>query len=797
MNFLGTDFTREIDGLSAFEPPAWVPDGALMVVDFANGRYWRSDIGVCAVTDIIPTSGTFNPATDIVPGIGLTTGDRTGETIYGRGGYVTAGAYALLTGGFSLRMDFDIAVTTTQIGNDWVYTQVAWWDAGFNQELLANAYVGNAGTKYLRGEVYNFAPGSSSDVADSVISSGPYDAFAANFDPAAGTVLMSRDGVTQDSAVYASTYSGLSQILIWANYEPSGTGTFTGNASIRKLVFYPQMDQTGINALSQRQGNVTGPASATDNAVPRFNGPTGKDLQNSLTTISDTGTVTAFANATDYTEIIPRQNFRGYLNSLGYTTQLIFDDGSGNGTGSGLAMGANSFLRWRSVNRTDSGANDIGLSRLSAGVLGVGNGTQGSFAGELKLTTLTFADGNSMIAADLAKLDGIESGATANSPDATLLARANHTGTQAAATISDFTEASQDVVGAMVAAAGGSYDDGAGTITLPGGGGSPGGTSGELQYNDGAGGFAGAANVEISGDNLKLVSTTDPAAPTGGLLLYSKSIAGRHLPKIIGPSGIDTVMQVGLHGNSVFMFGPASGTTAPVPWGGTLTTAATMSMQLTVASANPWQATQRKRFQSAATAGSNTGCRTAYVQWFRGNAAGFGGFFFRAKFGQNLNVNGAQCFVGLCASTGALATTAGAVGALLNMIGVGYDTTDANTGNWQLFRNDGSGTATKVDLGATNAARNTTHGYDLIIYCPPGAATEIFVRIVNIHTGAVVLDTSYTTDLPAVNTGMAFKAECNNGAVASAQNIELAKVYIESDYWSQAGARLDPASPRQ
>lgn len=67
------------------------------------------------------------------------------------------------------------------------------------------------------------------------------------------------------------------------------------------------------------------------------------------------------------------------------------------------------------------------------------------------------------------KLAGIASGATANSTDATLQARANHTGTQTAATISDFTEASQDVVGAMVAAAGGSYDDTAGTIALPGG----------------------------------------------------------------------------------------------------------------------------------------------------------------------------------------------------------------------------------------------------------------------------------------------------------------------------------------
>ena len=40
-----------------------------------------------------------------------------------------------------------------------------------------------------------------------------------------------------------------------------------------------------------------------------------------------------------------------------------------------------------------------------------------------------------------AKLDGVATGATANSSDATLLARANHTGTQTAATISDFSPA--------------------------------------------------------------------------------------------------------------------------------------------------------------------------------------------------------------------------------------------------------------------------------------------------------------------------------------------------------------------
>ena len=46
-------------------------------------------------------------------------------------------------------------------------------------------------------------------------------------------------------------------------------------------------------------------------------------------------------------------------------------------------------------------------------------------------------------AADKTKLDGVATGATANSSDAFLLARANHTGTQTAATISDFNAASR------------------------------------------------------------------------------------------------------------------------------------------------------------------------------------------------------------------------------------------------------------------------------------------------------------------------------------------------------------------
>jgi len=50
---------------------------------------------------------------------------------------------------------------------------------------------------------------------------------------------------------------------------------------------------TGVSGL----GDVVGPASATDNAISRFDGTTGKLIQNSLATVSDTGAISAPVDA--------------------------------------------------------------------------------------------------------------------------------------------------------------------------------------------------------------------------------------------------------------------------------------------------------------------------------------------------------------------------------------------------------------------------------------------------------------------------------------------------------------------
>lgn len=67
----------------------------------------------------------------------------------------------------------------------------------------------------------------------------------------------------------------------------------------------------------------------------------------------------------------------------------------------------------------------------------------------LDIAAATSTQKGLMSAADKSKLDGVATGATANSSDATLLERANHTGTQASSTISDFASA----VAALIAAA--------------------------------------------------------------------------------------------------------------------------------------------------------------------------------------------------------------------------------------------------------------------------------------------------------------------------------------------------------
>lgn len=91
----------------------------------------------------------------------------------------------------------------------------------------------------------------------------------------------------------------------------------------------------GVTSAIQTQidAKVTGPASATDNAITRFDGTTGKLVQNSVVTISDTGDATGFTQvAVD--NLLLDGNTLSSTNSNG---NIVFDP---NGTGDTRAIGA-------------------------------------------------------------------------------------------------------------------------------------------------------------------------------------------------------------------------------------------------------------------------------------------------------------------------------------------------------------------------------------------------------------------------------------------------------------------------
>jgi hypothetical protein len=138
-----------------------------------------------------------------------------------------------------------------------------------------------------------------------------------------------------------------------------------------------------------------------------------------------------------------------------------------------------------------------------------------------------------MSANDKTKLDSIASGATANSSDAFLLSRTNHTGTQSGATVTGLYTAAgltmntARILGRTTASSGAAEEISIGsglvlsggtlvaTATGSGGSGTPGGSTTQVQFND-AGVFAGDADLTWNKTTNVLAISGDVNLSDGG-----------------------------------------------------------------------------------------------------------------------------------------------------------------------------------------------------------------------------------------------------------------------------------------
>lgn len=205
-------------------------------------------------------------------------------------------------------------------------------------------------------------------------------------------------------------------------------------------------------------------------------------------------------------------------------------------------------------------------------------------------------------------------------------------------------------------------------------------------------------------------------------------------------------------------------------------TAAGTPTARTVAAGSLFASQRRLGYVSAGAAGSSAGTRHGSLQFWRGNAAGLGGFFYTARFGIAAAVAQTRAFIGLHASAAVIGNVNPST--LLNMVGLAADSTQTT---WRIMTNDGAGAATAVDLGAIFPA-NTSNAdlYELQLWCDPDAAA-ISYRVERLNTGNVS-EGDLATDLPVNSTFLAPQIWINNGTTGTATAIDVLSQYVETGF---------------
>lgn len=311
----------------------------------------------------------------------------------------------------------------------------------------------------------------------------------------------------------------------------------------------------------------------------------------------------------------------------------------------------------------------------------------------------------------------------------------------------------------------------------------PGGADTNIQFNE-SGAFGGEAALSWdyttntlvlegtdTGINLKGI-TNEPSAPSGdNLHFYSKKIAGKMIPKIVGPTGLDTPMQVAFWQNNIIMWNPTTATAGV--WLGSAGAGAGTYSTASPTTTSFYTAMKRGRWANVATTANQVlGQRNTESLFFFGSMPGMGGFFFYARCGFDVWTNGGRFYAGLHSATTVVSAEPSA---LANVAGFCCESSDSGAIS---ILTRGSSLATKTSTGFTITSGK---GYDLFLFAAPNS-TVLNWRIVELNTGAEASGTVSTT-MPAVNTMLTVGVLASNAALTTATAIQLGvnRIYVETD----------------
>lgn len=270
-----------------------------------------------------------------------------------------------------------------------------------------------------------------------------------------------------------------------------------------------------------------------------------------------------------------------------------------------------------------------------------------------------------------------------------------------------------------------------------------------------------------------------PEAPTADrVALFARSIAGRLLPAVRGPSGLSTALQPLMGRNKVSLFAPTPGSTTVTTLGLNVSATATATAA-SISSTNLHQSMVRIDYlQTTPSTTAIAGLRATNLHLWRGNAAGLGGFTVIMRYGPatGTSVSTRREFAGLINSTAT--PTDVNPSTLTNIIGVGLDAADSNH---QIMHNDASGTATKIDLGASfpRATTDRTAVHELALFAPPNAS-YVNWQFTDLVSGGTASG-QITTDLPSNTTFLAGRVWNSVGGTSSVIGSAVCSFYFETD----------------
>jgi hypothetical protein len=318
-------------------------------------------------------------------------------------------------------------------------------------------------------------------------------------------------------------------------------------------------------------------------------------------------------------------------------------------------------------------------------------------------------------------------------------------------------------------------------------GGTPGGTSGQVQYNSSST-FAGASGVTIAADGqlVRPSTTVNPTVPSAGnLKVYSNNINGIDEYRFVPSVGTEVAAQNSVGVKLVGGYYPAIGGGTLITWGHLAgATALTSSVSATTVN-KLYDATNLAPNYTAEvyTVSSAANNISVGILWngsaarsvVAGNNTYGGGSKTIQTFTMPVPGANQRLFMGYYANSGNAPATTTDPSTWINTIGVAKDAGDANL---QIIWNDGSGNATKNDLGI---ALNANNVYRVTVFIPPNMSTAYPTINLEVMTKSSITNYTYTptTNIFGAGTLLQNIFWANTGSGTTQIKLGLINVYEE------------------